>query len=114
MTRIPRTIFDITDDLTGETLSSDDAVNIQFTYDGLDYEVDVSRESAKKFEDFLKPYMDARGPKNRSKGRPTSGVDGNARAQNKLIREWAAENGFTVAPRGVIQQEVRDAYHQSH
>jgi nucleoid-associated protein Lsr2 len=82
---------------------------VHFTWDGVAYEIELSRKNAAAFEKALKPYLDAarrvRAPRSRrGPGRTSS-------KQNlSAIREWAAQNGFDVSARGRIASSVIDAY----
>ena len=44
----------ITDDITGEQ----GADTVEFTWDGVNREIDLSEDSRKKLEDLLKPYLE--------------------------------------------------------
>lgn len=101
------TIFRTFDDLTGEELSKDDLVKIQFSYEGNSYSLDLSKANAKTFKDFLKPYT-----KN-----PVSTKGGKSSSSNSRpgALAWAKENGH-VAPthRGRLPQTALDAYDAAH
>lgn len=104
----------ITDDLTGEALTPEEATDVKLSYES-NYDLDLSRDNAKKLDDFLKSYLNTAEPTNRTKSRfPKSGIEREVKRDNQNIRAWAAENGFEVAPRGIIKQEVRDAYDKAH
>ena len=114
MARIPKTTYTITDDLTGEEITEEDAETITFTYGGTAYELDLSKANARKLDDFLAPYVDAARKVGGPARFPKSSVERGARNDLKKIREWAATNGYQVAPRGIIKKEVRDAYDKAH
>lgn len=115
MTRSREYYTKITDDLTDEDLATEDAEHVKLRYEGKDYELDLSKEKAKKLAGLLKPYFNITEPTNRTKSRfPKSGIERDVKRDNQKIRAWAADNGFQVAPRGIIKQEVRDAHDKAH
>lgn len=115
MARKAKTVWEVTDDLTGEALSAEEAAHVRLSYSGRDYELDLSKENMKKLDDFLVPYLRRAEPTNRTKSRfQKSGLEGDVKQRNQKIRAWAAENGFKVAPRGIIKTEVIDAYDKAH
>jgi nucleoid-associated protein Lsr2 len=108
-------ITQVTDDLDG----SNGAETVTFGYEGRSWEIDLSKKNRSTLERALKPYIDAgrktaggRGrrpnPARRGRGRSTSGLDLVA------IRDWARQQGYTVADRGRISAEITDAYNAAH
>lgn len=99
----------VTDDLDGSTLSEGEAETITFTYGGQSYEIDLSRDNAKKLDDALAPFIDAA-----RKVRTSTATNRPARVKGSrdlnAIRQWATQNGHTVAERGRVSQSVIDAY----
>ncbi len=114
MARTPKTTYTITDDLTGEEITEEDAQSISFMYGGTAYELDLSSENAKKLDDFLAPYVDAARKVRNSSRFPRSAVERGAKRDLQKVRVWAGENGYQVAPRGIIKKEVLDAYDKAH
>lgn len=102
------TTTEFTDDLDGGKAEG----TVAFSYDGQNYEIDLSKKNRTAFEKALKPYVDA-GRKGRPAGR-TSRSTGSRRTSSRrdlgAIREWARANGHQVSDRGRIAQEVQDAY----
>lgn len=98
----------IIDDIDG----SKDAKSYTFALEGENYVIDLSGENFSKLKDALAPFIEA-GEK--VTGRATRSDSGNRTSKNELkaIREWAAENGHEVSPRGRIPQAVQDAYRAS-
>jgi hypothetical protein len=110
MARKAQTVYEITDDLSGEVLSEEEAVHVEFTYGGAEYELDLSPANAKKLDDFLAPYIDAVGPKRRVRQTAASAKTRTEKRDLTAIREWATKNGHSVAPRGRVAQDILDAY----
>lgn len=102
-----RTIIQLTDDLDG----TDGTQTVQFTVNGVDYELDVNDKNAEKFRKALEPYVSAA---RRATGRRPSPRGATAKAnkeETQAIRQWAKESGYAVSDRGRISAEIRAAYH---
>jgi len=106
------TITRLIDDLDGGTAHE----TVTFGLDGTFYQIDLSSRNAKKLRNELAPFVE-HGSRvaARAAGRPgvraTGGVD---RQRNRAIREWALRQGFSVATRGRIRQEILDEYQRSN
>lgn len=100
------------DDLDG-TPVDEDGGTVRFSFDGVNYEIDLSTKNAEKFEKALAPYIEA-GRKVRGGAASPAGSSSPAKKSDpqrlKAIREWANANGHEVSSRGRIPQEVVDAY----
>ena len=104
----------LVDDFDGEGPADE---TVEFSIDGVTYEIDLSAKNAKKLRDDLKQWVDAgRRVGGRRRGR-SGGAPGRAargsidREQSAAIREWARRNGHKVSTRGRIPAEVIDAFH---
>jgi hypothetical protein len=97
-----------TDDLDGSTAVG----TIQFGFEGIDYEIDLSRANTKAFEKAMALYVGharkVRSTRGRSKATRSSGRDLAA------IRAWASSNGYEVSERGRIAGAVIEAYDAAH
>jgi hypothetical protein len=82
---------------------------VNFTWDGVSYEIELSKKNAVAFEKVVKPYTEAARRVRASRGR-RGGGRGSAKQNLAAIREWAAQNGFDVSSRGRIASSVIDAY----
>lgn len=87
------------DDLDGTTIKS--VKNIHFSLDGVDYEIDLSRKHADLLRKTLSRYK--KHARNISKEEVVSSA-------NQLIRNWAQENGYEIAPVGKIPAKVMAAF----
>jgi hypothetical protein len=98
-----------TDDLDGSAA----AETINFSIDGANYEIDLSKTNRKAFEKVMAPYVGhARKVRNT---RRSSGRRATARAHDLAdVRVWAANNGFEVSDRGRVAAAVLDAYDAAH
>ncbi|NJC73293.1 Lsr2 family protein [Planosporangium thailandense] len=109
-----KTIHMLIDDLDGSEADE----SVKFAIDGVQYEIDLSKENVAKLRDALAPYVAVGTKAGRSGGivrtvgaprrRGGAAVD---RDQNRAIREWAQSKGIAVSDRGRIKQEIVDRYH---
>jgi hypothetical protein len=100
---------------------------VSFTWDGAQYDIDLSKKNAAELEAALAPYVAAgrrtggravaaRGRK--AAGKPSKAVTRTRKATSAgtatdlgAVRAWAAANGHAVAARGRISASVLDAFH---
>ena len=116
-----RTTVVLIDDLDGSEADQ----TVEFGLDGVTYELDLSEENAAALRDALAEYVSharRQGRAQRSAGstrsttRPRStspsesGSSTAEREENRKIRTWAKERGYTVSDRGRLPSEVADAY----
>jgi hypothetical protein len=110
-------ITTLIDDLDGKPADR----TVEFSLDGISYSIDLSEANAGKLRKALDPFIEAgtrlgRGGSGRGPGRSASSPARTAgsRDENRLIREWAAENGHQISERGRIPQNVSNAYRAAH
>ena len=107
-----KTIVQLIDDLDGSTIEEGAGGTLEFAYDGVSYEIDLTTENLERFRSEIEPYISAG-----RRVRATSGASRKTSAaasdpsELQAIREWAASQGIQVAARGRIAASVRDAYH---
>jgi hypothetical protein len=110
------TITRLVDDLDGGVAHE----TVTFGLDGVSYEIDLSSKNAKKLRGELAGYIEKgtrmagrRVAGGRAAGaRRRGGVRGD-REQNQAIREWAIANGYDVAARGRIRQDIVEQFHKT-
>ena len=118
-------VHQLVDDLDGTVLEIGSGETILFSLDGTAYEIDLTDENAAALRDALAPFIAAaRSVSARAGGRSgsgSSGGSGGARRQKRSgqrdyapVREWAAQNGYTVSERGRIPAPVLEAYDAAH
>jgi hypothetical protein len=100
----------MTDDVDG----SANAATVSFSFEGTSYEIDLAKKNRAALEKALKPWIASarrtsgrggrRGPGARVRRSGSAGTDLGA------VRAWASANGYEVAARGRISQEVMAAY----
>ena len=105
----------LVDDFDGEGPADE---TVEFSIDGVSYEIDLSAKNAKKLREDLKQWTEAgRRVGGRRRGRPgapTAGRGGRAtidREQSAAIREWARRYGHKVSTRGRIPADIIEAFH---
>ena len=106
-----KTVVTLVDDLDG---SADDVNTVELTFEGVQYEVDLSAANQQALSDALARYLDAArktgGRRRRGSALQTTTVS----ADSNTVRTWAQANGYKVSPRGRISGEVRDAFEAAH
>ncbi|MGO2045785.1 MAG: histone-like nucleoid-structuring protein Lsr2 [Brachybacterium tyrofermentans] len=93
----------LTDDLDGSAATT----TVEFSLDGVSYEIDLNDDHATKIRESLAPWLEHGRRTGGRARRRTSAARGN---EVKKIREWAQANGHEVANRGRISAEIRAAY----
>ena len=109
-----RVIEVLTSDLSGDDLG-DDGQTIEFSYQGVDYSIDLTKKEANDFHKSLSTYTaKARrvGGRKKRMQSPTSTLA--AQEKTALVRDWARQNGYTVSDRGRISKAVQDAFDAAH
>lgn len=99
------TIVEITDDIDG----SKNAQEVTFSFQGVNYTVDLAKKNLTTFEKALQPYIDVatKVPGSRV---ATKRAGAAQRQDLAAIRAWAQENGIKIAPRGRISRDVMARY----
>lgn len=103
----------LVDDLSGDVIAQGKGHTVQFAFDGSSYEIDLTEENAEKLREAFSDYVAAarKVTGRNSRTASSSASKGRSSAEELAkIREWAAANGYEVAARGRISQQVRDAY----
>jgi hypothetical protein len=101
------------DDLDG----SEAAETVEFSLDGVNYEIDLSDSNAAQLRnDFARWVGQARRSGGRRQTRRRNGGSGGGSSREELakIREWGRANGYSVSDRGRVSQDVQEAYAAAH
>lgn len=115
-----KTIVTLVDDLTGE--EAQDISTVEFSLDGVIYQLDLTDTNGATLRGALSPYIAAGrkiGGRRRGPRRPSpvmknnGGARGYTRATFKAIRAWAKTNGYPVSDRGRIPLEVMQAWQRA-
>lgn len=120
-------ILSFVDDLDGTELDVEDTHTINWSWLGVDYRLDVSRQNLERIEKGKVPLARLRAASTRVGGRrqstaPKMTTGGSQRASRSrtrsndgvAVREWATRNGYDIAPRGRIRGAVLEAYDAAH
>lgn len=111
MAEITQRIF--IDDLDGAHLDDDDHERIDFSVNGRNYRVDLSKANAEKMREDLAKWIDiaatVKTPGTRASSRRTGGSRRTSR-ELAQIRDWARAEGYEVSDRGRIAGHIQDAY----
>jgi hypothetical protein len=78
---------------------------VAFTYQGKRYRVDLCADDLAEFNRWMATLTQARPSQRSSRARSAPG-----RREAKALRQWAAENGYHLEPRGRIPAAIRRAY----
>jgi len=103
------------DDIDG---SEKDVRTVRFEFDGVAYEIDLGPANYTKLKKALAKYVGA-GTKVSNRGRSAGRGSSTRRSAadhkdfNARVRQWAAENGHAVKPRGRLPETVVEAYNQA-
>jgi Lsr2 len=104
----------LVDDIDG----TEGTETLTYTFDGQEYEIDLSDANAKKFRAAVGPYIEKSREVHRQPLTPVTATrrrsTGSRRDDLQEVRAWAAANGIEVSPRGRIKQEVLDRYDAEH
>ena len=92
-------------------LEADQAIT--FTFEGVDYEIDLATENAEKFRHAIAPYVAAARRVGGRKARTGRPAPTRSVLDREAIRAWAKSAGHAISERGRIPQAVVDAYNQT-
>lgn len=120
-----KTVVTFLDDLDGE---SEAEGTVPFALDGVEYEIDLTRENAEDLREIFAPYIAAGrrtgGRRASSTGRSRSSTRSSSpsgsgplargREALKAIRDWAKSEGWAVSDRGRLPNNVVEAYDAAH
>lgn len=97
-------VVELIDDLDGTEASQ----TLNFSLDGVDYEIDLNEDNAGELRSSLAKFAEA---SRRTGGRKRTATEAKAAGiSSRDIRVWALAEGLEVNARGRIQASVVDAY----
>ncbi len=104
----------LVDDLDGGTADS----TVQFSVNGVDYEMDLAEPNVDAFMGAIAPFLDCA---RRLRGGKVAARSGGAAVRQRIgasagtIRAWAqAQPDIELKPRGRIPQNVKDRFEAAH
>lgn len=89
---------------------------VQFSLDGVPYEIDLSAANAKKVRDSLAPFVEhaRKAGTGAAGGRRRRSRAASSRERSADIRAWAKARGIKVNERGRIPATVVEEYERAH
>ena len=99
----------LVDDLDG----GEAAETVNFSLDGVAYELDLSKKNAANFRDALAPYVSSARKSARRGGRRGQ-ARGSRGSNTSAIRQWARDQGLKVSDRGRVPAEILAKYDAAH
>jgi Lsr2 len=99
----------LVDDLDG----GEAAETVNFSLDGVAYELDLSKKNAAKFREALAPYVSSARKSARRGGRRGQ-ARGSRGSNTSAIRQWARDQGLKVSDRGRVPAEILAKYDAAH
>jgi hypothetical protein len=101
----------LVDDLDGSPAER----TIRFSWEGVAYELELSKKNAVALEKTMRPYVSAARRAKGARARRGSGTGARgAKRDLGVVREWAGQNGFPVSTRGRVAANVIEAYDAAH
>lgn len=104
------TTTEYSDDIDGSKAEG----TVSFSFDGTNYEIDLSRANTRAFEKALAPYLGHARRVRATRGRSSARGRSSSKHDLSAVRAWAADSGYSVAPRGRVATEVLEAYDSAH
>ena len=101
-----RTVLIVEDDLDG----SEATQTLDFAFQGVEYQLDLSDSNVARFHAALEPYVSAArrvGGRKHSKGPSPRGSNG---VDSAAVRVWAHANGIEISTRGRVSADIIDRY----
>lgn len=95
------TIINLIDDIDGSKAD----VTIKYSFEGSNYEIDLTDDHAEDFREHMQEWLD--------RSRRVGVASNSQRAANSKtgkIREWARSQGIEVPTRGRLSEEILKAY----
>lgn len=97
-------------------------LTITFAFNGIGYEIDLTRKNMDNMHEFLLPYMEAGRlliPAKPDKPKITRSPRGinpkkNKTARNNVIRGWAKKEGYIIGDKGRIPAAIISEYERAN
>lgn len=109
-----RTVVELIDDLTDTPIPDGGGRTVEFSLEGVRYEIDLTNEHIDELRAALEPYVSkgerVGGRVKSSSSAARGGRSASRASENAAIREWAVSKGFGIGARGRISEEIRAAY----
>ncbi|AZA12512.1 Lsr2 family protein [Corynebacterium choanae] len=105
------------DDLTGEPIDEQDLQVLRFALDETHYQLDLSPASAQEVRNTFARLIEVASiyvPQQQRQNKRRSAPSQADRELNKARRQWARDNGWDVADRGKLSDELLRAFDEAH
>ncbi len=104
-------IEQLVDDLDGGKA----AETVNFSYRGVDYEIDLGAKNAKALDKVMAPYLEVarRVPRKRAAGQRSASKASNGAPDAGLVRAWAKAQGLQVSDRGRVSADIVNQYREA-
>jgi hypothetical protein len=110
-----RVVRQLIDDIDGSDIPEGAGGRVEFSVNGVSYQIDLSTANVAKFDKALKPYIDAAKKVGGSRGRRAKVASSKSSPEHlAAIRQWARKKGYEVSDRGRIKAEIVDAFEATH
>jgi hypothetical protein len=100
----------LVDDITGEPFARTEGQTISFSVHGSEYEIDLNRENAKKFNDTMAFYTEHARRVGAARRRPLHRTPVPTSVDTTAVRAWAAAHGIPVSARGRLSASVIEQF----
>ncbi|ANA86218.1 Lsr2-like DNA bridging protein [Gordonia phage Lozinak] len=110
MARIPQVLM--VDDLDNKPIEEGEGGTVSFSFQGVDYEIDLRTTNIMKFEKALDKFVTAAtrvgGRKRMVRAAPSEDA-----TDLRAVRQWARDNGYEVSAKGRVPQHVMRAFSEA-
>jgi hypothetical protein len=100
-----RTVIELLDDFDG----SPGATTVQFAFEGVSYEIELSDEHLEEMRACVAPYIE-HGRRSTGRRKVATPPPAESRRDSAAIRAWAEQQGIELASRGKIPKAVIEQY----
>lgn len=106
-------VVTLLDDIDGKEIG-DDGGTVTFSFEGVNYQIDLAGKNLTKFRKAMTPYIAAatKAPRPTTASRRPRRTA--ATSSPQTIREWARAQGHEVSDRGRVPASVVSAYEDAH
>jgi hypothetical protein len=99
-----------TDDIDGSAAAG----TINFSFDGVNYEIDLSKSNTRAFEKAIALYVGHARKVRNTRSRSAHRTSASGSRDLADVRAWATANGLEVSQRGRVAAAVLEAYDAAH
>lgn len=111
MARVTEVVY--VDDIDGSELTDDNRDVVLFSYDGVDYRLDVSCDNAEAVRTTLADLAAKATAVDKPANKQATARAKRARERTRKIRTWARQQGMEVSSRGRLSAEIVAAYEEA-